>query len=198
MNVASKIILTLLILLALGWLTKISVSDFLRLRPGAYMDAINSGMVQLDPVKFDQARDQLNLAHRWDKSNPVVLEYMSQIDLRLAQMLWFNPGLQEKYLRSALVNLDVALLLRPYSAYLWAAKMTAISWLMQHDKTVDRIQFAAMALALHRAAMLDPWDPSVLQQIMSAGTLHYKDFSTDDRSVVDAAVTRARYLHIKI
>ncbi|MDO8206353.1 MAG: hypothetical protein Q7T38_00870 [Gallionella sp.] len=199
-----KIILTLLLLPALAWLTKAGVADFLRLSPCAYIDALNKGTVPLEPAELDKTRVRLKLARSWDASNPIIPEYLGQTDFMLAQLVSFSPAMQATFLHNAIVNLDSAIGLRPYSAYLWAARMTMGSWLLEintqlgRNDPIDKSELTVIKMALRRAALLDPWNPAVLQQIVKLGTLRYMEFSAEDRSVVDEAVTRAKQLNIKI
>lgn len=199
-----KIFLTLLLLPALVWLTKVGVADFLRLSPCSYIDALKNGTVSLDPAELDKARERLKLARSWDTSNSVIPEYQAQTDFMLAQLVSFSPELQAGFLREAIANLDSAISLRPYSAYLWAARMTAGSWLLAIDVRIGQndpvynAELAVIKMAMRRAATLDPWNPLVLQQIVKVGSMRYKEFFPEDRLVVDDALARAKQLNIKI
>lgn len=197
-----KATLTLLVLTSLYWLTRVGVADFIRLRPCAYIDGLAKRTVQLDPVTLDQSRALLLLARTWDPGNPVVPEYLAQTDFILAQMLNFNPALQADFLRKAIVNLDLAITLRPNSAYLWAARMTTGDWLLQLnrrlDLPVDYEELARVEFALKRAAVLDPWNPSVLRQVVTVGKLRLLDFEPESRSQVEEAITRAKQMRINI
>lgn len=145
-----KVVLTLLVLTSLYWLTRVGVADFIRLRPCAYIDGLGKGSAQMEPATLDQARALLLLARTWDPENPVVPEYLAQTDFILAQMLNFSPALQAVFLRKAIVNFDLAITLRPNSAYLWAARMTTGDWLLQLNRKlalpVDRVELAGAAL----------------------------------------------------
>ena len=159
-------------------------------------------MVQLDPVTLDQSRALLLLARTWDPGNPVVPEYLAQTDFILAQMLGFNPALQADFLRKAIVNLDLAITLRPNSAYLWAARMTTGDWLLQLNRKlalpVDHEELARVEFALKRAAILDPWGPSVLRQVVTVGKLRLLDFQQESRLQVEEAITRAKQMRINM
>ncbi len=197
-----KITLTLLILSAMAYLTRVGVADFLRLRPCAYVDGHGNGTVSLDPAGLDDSRKLMLLARSWDDTNPVIPEYLGQTDFMLAQLAGFSPAMQATFLRNAIVNFDSAIALRPYSAYLWAARMTTGSWLLQIkaqiNEPLDKSELKYIGVALRRAAALDPWGPSVLQQLVTVGTLRYKELSPEVRLVVDEAVMRAKQLGIKI
>lgn len=197
-----KIALTLLVLISLYWLTRVGVADFIRLRPCAYIDSLGKGSVQMDPVTLDQSRALLLLARTWDPGNPVVPEYLAQTDFILAQMLNFNPALQADFLRKAIVNFDLAIALRPNSAYLWAARMTTGDWLLQLNRKlalpVDRVELARVELSLKRAAVLDPWNPLVLRQVVTVGKLRLLDFQPESRSQIEEAITRAKQMGINI
>lgn len=197
-----KVTLTLLVLASLYWLARVGVADFIRLRPCAYIDSLGKGSVQLDPVTLDQSRELLLLARTWDPGNPVVPEYLAQTDFILAQMLNFNPALQADFLRKAIVNFDLAIALRPNSAYLWAARMTTGDWLLQLNRKlalpVDRVELARVELSLKRAAILDPWNPSVLRQIVTVGKLRLLDFEPESRLQVEEAITRAKQMGVNI
>lgn len=198
----TKIILTLLLLPALIWLTKVGVADFLRLEPCIYIDALGKGAVRIEPTELDKSRERLLLARSWDVSNPIIPEYLAQTDFMLAQLINFSPAIQAEYLRNAIVNLNSAISLRPNSAYLWAARMTMGSWLVelkvQANESVDKSELENISMALRRAAVLDPWNPSVLQQIAKVGTLRYKELFEEDRLIVDQAKIRASQLNMKI
>lgn len=199
-----RIFATLLLLSGMAWLTRGGVADFLRLAPCAYIDALKNGAARLEPTELDKARAGLTLARSWYASNPVIPEYLSQTDFMLAQLVSFSPAMQAAFLRNAIVNLDSAIGLRPYSAYLWAARMTMGSWLLEINAQlgptdpIDKPELAVIKLALRRAALLDPWNPAVLQQIVKVGTLRYNELSAEQRLAVNAAVARAKKLNIKI
>jgi hypothetical protein len=199
-----KISMTVLLVPALMWLAQVGLADFMRLAPCAYIDALNKGTANLDAVALDKARAQLLVARSWDATNPIVPEYLGQTDYMLAQLVSFSPEMQATFLRKAIINMDEAIVLRPYSAYLWAARMTAGNWLLQinsqlmPEKVIDMLELAAIKHAMQRAAVLDPWNPAILQQIVKVGTPRYPDFSAEYRSIVDDAVIRAKQLNIKI
>lgn len=199
-----KIILTLLLLPVLAWMTRVGIADFLRLSSCAYIDALKNGTAPLEPAELDKARVRLKLARSWDASNPIIPEYLGQTDFMLAQLVSFSPAMQATFLRAAIVNLDSAIGLRPYSAYLWAARMTMGSWLLEINAqlgpsdTIDKSELTVIKMALRRAALLDPWNPAVLQPIVKVGTLRYNELSPEERLAVNAAVARAKQLNIKI
>jgi hypothetical protein len=140
----------------------------------------------------------------WDASNPVIPEYLGQTDFTLAQLLAFSPVMQANFLRSAIVNFDAAIALRPYSAYLWAARMTMGDWLLEINAKLgvvgsnDVTEFEVVTESMRRAAILDPWNPSVLQQVIKFGTDRYKQLSVADQVVVDEARSRAKRLNLSI
>ena len=197
-----KIALTILILSGMVWLARAGVADFIRLRPCAYIDGLAGGTVAFDPVELDNSRRLLLLARSWDPANPVIPEYLGQIDFRLAGLVAFSPAMQATFLRKVIADYDDAIALRPNSAYLWAARMTAGSRLLQvkvlANEPVDETELKRISLALERAAILDPWNPSVLQQIVDVGALRYRDFSPENQKIVDEAVMRAKQIGIKI
>ncbi|MDX8379271.1 MAG: hypothetical protein R8K48_04385 [Gallionella sp.] len=195
-----KIILTLLIFSAMVFMARVGVADFMRLRPCVYVDGLANGTVRLDPTALDHARKLLLLARSWDANNPVIPEYLGQIDFRLAQLVHFSPTMQATFLRRAIAEYDSALTLRPNSAYLWAGRMTLGSGLLQikalSPVATQPSELTLIGHAMQRAALLDPWNPTVLKQIVTVGTLYYKAFSSKDQLIVDAAVTRTRKLGI--
>lgn len=197
-----KMVITSLILSATVYLSRVGMAEFIRLRPCAYIDALNEGKVVLDPVELDRSRVLLLEAKSWDESNPVVHEYLAQTDFQLAKLVVFSPVMQENFLRNALQNLDAAIALRPNSAYLWAARMTMGSWLLElkekMNETAEKNELAGIEHALKRAAVLDPWEPSVLLQIIKVGKLRYKTLLPENQILVDQAVTRAKHLNIII
>jgi len=197
-----KVLLTLLLLPAMIYLTRTGVADFLRLEPCAYLEAVQLGTVPLDPTGLDHSRKLLLLARSWDDSNPVIPEYLGQTDFMLAQLVSFSPAMQANFLRNAIADFDSAIAFRPNSAYLWAARMTVGSWLLQIkaqiNEPIDKSELKYLSMALRRAAVLDPWGQSVLQQIVDVGTLRYMEFPPQDRLIIDDAVMRAKQLGIKI
>lgn len=197
-----KVVLTLLVLASIYWLIRVGVADFIRLRPCAYIDGLGKRSAQLDPVTLDQSRALLLLARTWDPENPVVPEYLAQTDFILAQMLNFSPAMQAVFVRKAIVNFDLAIMLRPNSAYLWAARMTTGDWLLQLNSKlalpVDRVELARVELSLKRAAVLDPWNPLVLRQVVTVGKLRLLDFQPESRPQVEEAITRAKQMGINV
>lgn len=199
-----KIVVTLLLFPALIFLTKVGVADFLRLSPCAYIDSVMKGGVRLDPNELDKARERLLLARSWDSSNPIIPEYLGQTDFMLAQLSGFSPAMQVVFLRKAAANFQSAIALRPNSAHLWASRMTTGSWLLEIDAqlgldeaTVKR-ELAVIRTAMHRIAVLGPWEPAVLIQLARVGTLRYKALPPDERAIIDAAVLRMKQLNLKI
>lgn len=195
-----KIIITLLLLPALVYLTRVGVADFLRLAPCFYVDALMRGNVSFDSTELTKAHERLLLARSWDAGNPIILEYLGQTDFILAQVSGFNPVLQAELLRKAVINFELAIKLRPNSSYLWAARMTAGSWLLGLNtklglKNFDaKSEWMAIKLSLRRSAALGPWEPSVLKQVVKVGTFRYKEFDADERLIIDRAILRERQL----
>lgn len=200
----AKIAFTLLVVSAMVWLAKVGLADFLRLAPCVYIDALNKKTVALDPVELDKARERLKLAQSWDSGNPIMPEYLAQTDYMLAQLLAFSPSMQADFLQKAIVNMDSAVALRPYSAYLWAARMSAGNWLLEvkvklnADASSRQAELSVVKAALRHADVLDPWNPLVLEQIVKVGMSRYAELSGEDRKTVDSAVMRAKQLNLKI
>lgn len=199
-----KILLTLLLLPSMLWLARVGVADFLRLEPCAYIEPLVSGTETYDPVRFDKARERLFLARSWDPGNPVILEFIGHTDLFLAQLSAGDPALQAGYLRKAVDDFDAAIALRPNSGYLWASRLTIGSWLLGLNSKLGRgrgdarADFERIQLSLRRAAVLGPWEPPVLKQVVKVGMFRYGQFSPDERVIIDAAVARAKRLGIRI
>lgn len=195
-----KITLTMLILSAMVFLARVGIADFMRLRPCVYVDGLANGTVSLDPEELDNAMKLLLLARSWDANNPVISEYLGQIDFRLAQLVSFSPTMQATFLRRAIADYDSAITLRPNSAYLWAGRMSIGSWLLQinglSNAATNQPELTYIGYAMQRAAVLDPWNPSVLKQIVTVGTLHYQAFSAKDQSIVNEAVSRTKKLGV--
>lgn len=196
-----KILVTLLIMPPLVYLAEAGIADFLRLRACNYIDSLRSG-AHLDPVELDRSREYLLKAHGWDVRNPVITEYLAQTDFAIAQLVPFIPVMQANFLHNAISNLELAIASRPNSAYLSAARMTMGSWLLEirsglgGHSTIDDIEFQRIQIELRRAAQLDPWEPSVLLQIVKVGKFRYKEFSLDDQVIIDKAIARAVQLKI--
>lgn len=199
-----KIVLTLLLVPALIYLARVGVADFLRLEPCAYVEALMRGSESYNADEFAKARERLLLAHSWDSGNPVIQEFLGHTDLISAQLSGIDPVQQAGYLRQAVDDFDRAIALRPNSSYLWASRMTVGSWLLGlnaklgRDKEHAQSEFARIELAINRAAVLGPWEPAVLKQIVRVGTFRYQEFSPEDRQIIDGAVTRAKQLGINI
>ncbi|MDP1592967.1 MAG: hypothetical protein Q8L80_01855 [Gallionella sp.] len=200
-----KILITLLLVPALIYLTKVGVADFLRLAPCAYLEAVQKGGVPLDPVKLAVARERLLLARSWDASNPVIPEFIGHIAYMRAQSGYFTPRRQAVFLQEAIDEFEQAIKLRPNSAYLWAARMTMGSLLIDvnvqagsNDDALLKRELRAITMAMHRAAVLGPWEQPVLRQIVKVGTSRYQDLSVGEQELVDEAVTRAKRLNLKI
>lgn len=162
------------------------------------------GVVRLDPVELDKSRERLLLARSWDFNNPVIPEYLGQIEFMRAEIFSFSPAMQASFLREAIGDFDSAIALRPNSSYLWASRMTAGSRLLEADAKLAvndamvNAELSAIQTALRRAAALGPFEPRVLRQLISVGKLRYLEFSPENRSVIDAAVIRAKQLKFKI
>jgi len=196
--------LTLLILPAMIYMAKLGVADFLKLAPCAYVEAVQLGKVPLDPVLLADAKARLLLARSWDASNPVVPEFLGQIALMRFHMTDFSPRVQMVFLREAASEFDKAIVLRPNSSYLWAARMTTGNFLIVTDEQVGRDpalkarETSQLKLAMRHAADLGPWEKPVLSQIVKVGTLRYGELSSIERLLVDRAVERAKVLGLKI
>ena len=199
-----KFVATLLLLPALIWLTRVGVADFLRLSPCAYVEAVQKGSERLVPADLVKARERLLLARSWDGSNPVIPEYLGQIAYMRAQLISLSPSVQAVFLREAIDDFQMAIAYRPNSAVLWADRMTAGSWLLEINSrlglgdAIVKPELAAIGMALRRASVLGPWEPSVLLQLVKVGTLRYREFSAEDRVVIDVAVARAKQLGLRI
>lgn len=202
LGLLKKIIFTLLLLPALVYLTRIGIADFLRLEPCAYVEAIQKGRMRVDPAELIRSRERLLLAHTWDAGNPIIPEYLGQIAFIRAQLISLSPTVQALFLREAIEHFDSAIALRPNSAHLWAARMSAGSFLLETKErlgvaSVDD-EFSVTRQALLRAAELGPWEPSVLQQIAGVGNLRYREFSLEERGVIDGVAVRAKRLRLGI
>jgi hypothetical protein len=197
-----KLVLTLLLLPAMIYLTRAGVADFLRLEPCAYLEAVQLGEVPLDPAGLASSRERLLLARSWDTGNPIIPEFLGQIALMRTQLSGFSPRLQSIFLNEAIDDFQVAIRLRPNSAYLWAARMSAGSMMIAANERLERDdalvehELSAIKFALRRAGELGPWEPSVLQQMVKVGTLHYMELSPEERAIVDGAVAREKKLKI--
>lgn len=199
-----KIVITLLLLPALVYLTRVGVADFLRLEPCAYIEAVQTGAVRLDPAELVRSRERLLLASWWDSGNPIIPEYLGQIAFMRAQLISLSPTVQAVFLREAIVHFKKAIELRPDSAFLWADRMTSGSWLLEINSRLGRdgdlveSELSAIRMAFRHAAVLGLWEPQVLIQLVKVGTLRYMEFSPDERVLIDGAVGRAKQLNLKI
>lgn len=180
------------------------MADFLRLEPCSYIDAVQKRTVRVDPVILNKSRERLLLARTWDAGNPIIPEYLGQIAFIRAQLISLSPTVQAIFLREAIEHFDSAIVLRPNSAHLWAARMSDGSFLLEtkarlgRNETLVDDEFSVTRQALRRAAELGPWEPSVLQQIVRVGNLRYREFSPEEREVIDGVVVRAKQLRLGI
>lgn len=199
-----KIVVTLLLLPALVYLTRVGVADFLRLEPCAYIEAVQKRTVRLDPAKLVRSRERLLLARSWDSGNPIIPEYLGQIAFMRAHLISLSPIVQAVFLHEAIVHFQNAIELRPDSAFLWADRMTAGSLLLENyartggDGDLVENELSAIRIAFRHAAELGPWEPQVLIQLVKVGTLRYMEFSPEERVLVDGAVAREKQLNLKI
>lgn len=204
LSLLKKAVFTLLLLPAVIYLSRVGVADYLRLEPCAYLNAVINGQVRLDPVELDKSRVRLQLAQSWDGSNPEIVEYLGQTNVMLAQLSAFIPELQASYLRKAIADFELAIQLRPNSSYLWAGRMTAGSMLLDAcartggDPALLRVELPKIVHAMHRAAVLGPWEPQVLTQIVRVGRVRYEQLSPQARAMVDEANARAGKLGLNI
>jgi len=199
-----KIIFTLLLLPGLVWLAKAGIADFLRLAPSNYIEDVLKGKERPGGALLLESREALLNARSWDTNNPLVPEYLGQIAIIRGQLISLSPLLQAKYFREAISDFDIALALRPNSAYLWADRMTAGSLILEinaktaHDEKLTEYELSRMEVALRHAGELGPWEPKVLAQLVRVGKLQYQAFSPSARVLVDAAIVRADKLALKI
>jgi len=119
-------------------------------------------------------------------------------------MITLSPLLQAKFIHEAIDYFDIAIALRPNSAYLWAGRMTAGSMLLEinaksgRDKQFAAQELSMIATALRHAGELGPWEPNVLTQMVRVGRLNYAVLSPEARVLVDSAVARAGKLTLTI
>lgn len=197
-----KVLVTLLLVPAMFYLARIGIADFLVLSPRSYVDAVQNGRVRLDPAELFRAKEKLENARSWDAANPVVHEYLGQIAYMRASLFASSPKLQELFLKEAIVDFDRAIAARPNSAILWADRMTIgsryieVSAMLGSGDKVAIVELPIIAAALRRAALLGPWEPTVLRQLVQVGKSRYAQLSSEERVVVDGAVGRAKQLNL--
>lgn len=201
-NFLFKVAVTLLVLPAVLWLTRIGVADFLRLEPGSYIEAVQKGSERLVPAELLASRERLLQARSWDTGNPLIPEYLGQIAVMRAQLVTLSPSLQAVFLREAIGEFEAAIALRPNSAYLWADRASAGSALLEADAGRDPLlaqrELPLVITAFSRASKLGPWEPKVLDQLVRVGRLRYAEFTPEGRLLVDAAIERSEKLGLKI
>lgn len=199
----SKFFVTFTVLSGLVFLVRTGVADFLRLAPCSYVESIQHGG-RIYPAELIAAREQLLLAREWDSANPIVPEFSAQIALMRSRLVSFSPRLQALFLNEAIGELQRAIELRPNLPHLWAARMTAGSWLITvsrrgvADDALVKRELSAISRAMHRAYALGPSEPVVLQQIVSAGRVHYAELSAEDRAIINRAMTSVGQLRLNI
>lgn len=198
-----KILLALIVLPGMVFLARAGVADFMRLAPCSYVESIQHGG-RIYPAELLAAREQLQLAREWDPDNPIVPEFLAQIALIRCRLVSFSPKLQAMLLNEAIAELQRAIELRPNLPHLWAARMTAGSWLIAanargvNDEALVRRELSAISVAMGRAHVLGPSEPAVLQQIVLVGRERYPDLSPQERVIVDRAIDLAKKLSLKI
>lgn len=202
-GVFGRLLLAAILLSGMYFIFKIGVADFLRLAPCSYIESVQHGQ-RLYPAELVKARDQLLLAREWDPDNPIIPEFLAQIALMRTRLVSFSPRLQTNFLNEAIDELQCAIALRPNLPHLWAARMTAGSWLIEAnaragvDPALVKREMSVISAAMHRAYVLGPSEPTVLRQVVMVGNLRYAEISSEDRIVVDQAAARARLLNLKI
>lgn len=75
------------------------------------------------------------------------------------------------------------------------------SWLLQINEKLGRdahkqAELAVIQKAIRRAAVLGPWEPQILKQLVKVGTQRYSEFTPDVQQVIDEARTRAKQLQL--
>lgn len=198
-----KISFTALLLLGCGYLARVGIADFLRLEPCAYIDAVKDGKIRPGYQSLLDAQARLELAQSWDAKNPVIPEYLGQVAVVRAQLVWLSPTMQVEFFHAAIAAFDRAIVLRPNSSFLWAARMSAGSALLEanarakQDTDKISVEMAILNTAFLRAAELGPWEPKVLMQQVKVGAFRYQEFSPEMRAAVDASRVRAKQLGLK-
>jgi hypothetical protein len=199
-----KITLTALLLLGCGYLARVGIADFLRLEPCAYIESVQNGKEQPGYDRLIAAQERLAFARSWDTQNPVIPEYLGQVAVIRAQLLWLSPTMQAEFFHVAIAAFDNAIELRPNSAFLWADRMTVGSALLEANaramQDADKVhaEMAVLSTAFLRASQLGPWEPKVLMQQVRVGMFRYQEFSPDMRAAIDAAIVRAKRLGLKV
>lgn len=185
-------------------LSRIGIADFMRLEPGAYLDAVRASNARPLPAKLAAAREHLLVARTLDPGNPIIPEYLGQISFYRATLSEFDAQLQQEYFKDALENYEAAIAIRPNSGYLWASVMITRQALLDISRRVPDVQkntmladnhsFSEVVDAMRHAAQLAPWEPGVIEQIIRVGTIHYPELSVQDQAVLDSASVRAQKL----
>lgn len=203
-SLSIKLLLTMLVVSAMFYLGRIGIADFLLLAPRTYVESVQNGSVRLEPAELLRTRDRLLYAYSWDKSNPVIPEYLGHIAFIRASLFRNSPFLQSFFLKEAMADFDDAIAARPNSAILWADRMTIGSLYIEANSAlggsaaVSKTELAKIGMALRRAAVLAPWNVSVLNQLVKVGKLRYAQLTPDDRRIIDAATDRAKQLNLKV
>lgn len=190
-----RVAMTLVSALLMFEFIRLGLADFMRLQPGAYLDAIRSSNLRPSHSELEQARKRLVVARRLDPANPVIEEYLGQAAFYDAALAGPQGDAQQCYLAEALQRYRQAIRLRPNSGYLWASLMlTRYAMLGGHPAAE---QLGELAEAMRHAAQLAPWEPGVVEQIVWVGVPLYRELPAQERGLVDAAIARARVLGIK-
>lgn len=196
-NRIKKIMLVAALSVAMAYLGKVGIADFMRLEPCAYLDGVRASNTLPSPDRLEKARERLLLAQQIDSNNPIIPEYLGLVYYYRAQLSDFDAQLKRDFLESALSSYALAIKLRPNSGYLWSADMLLRQALMAATVPTQR-DLESLFESMRHAARLAPWEPGVIQQVVLIGKMHVADLGQADRMVVDAAVERAKQLNIKV
>ncbi len=196
-NRIKKIMLVAALSVAMVYLGKVGVADFMRLEPCAYLDGVRASNTLPSPDRLEKARERLLLAQKIDSNNPIIPEYLGLVYYYRAQLSDFDAQLKRDFLESALASYTLAIKLRPNSGYLWSADMLLRQALMAATVPTQS-DLEPLFDSMRHAARLAPWEPGVVQQVVLVGKMHLADLGQADRTILDEAVERAKKLNIKV
>jgi tetratricopeptide (TPR) repeat protein len=185
------------------------LADFLRLEPCTYLDGLRIANANPSPVKLEEARQRLLFAQKVDPDNPIIPEYLGQVYFYRANFSSFDVQLKREFLERALENFEASIRIRPNSGYLWSSEMITRQSLMDIDapslagtsavaSATPMANLDTLLVSLRHAAQLTPWEPSVVEQVIQVGKIHYTELNTNDQAIVDMAIKRAAQLGLKI
>lgn len=193
---------------AMVYLGKVGVADFMRLEPCTYLDGVRASNTLPSPDRLEKARERLLLAQKIDSNNPIIPEYLGLVYYYRAQLSDFDAQLKRDFLELALESYARAIKLRPNSGYLWSNVMLTRQALWEGaalpaassvaTSPAAQSELEPLLVSLRHAAQLAPWEPSVVGAVVQVGKQHYAEMGAADQAIMLQAIEHAKKLAIKL